>query len=514
MAAERLSMRKLRELFRLRYEAKLTTRSIATSLGIGNGTVCDYLGRARVAKLPWPLPPELDDDAALTALLFPEDAKAQAERPEPDWARVHAELKRKGVTKLLLWQEYLEAVPGGYQYSRFCERYGRWLTTSSVTLRQEHRAGEKCFVDFSGDGVRVVDATTGEVRVAKLFVAVLGASNLTYVEPVFSEDVPTWVGCHVRAFEYFGGVSELVVPDNLKAGVTRAHRYEPDLNPTYADLARHYGFAILPARPRRPRDKAKVEVGVLLAERWILAALRHRHFTALTEVHEAVKPLLEKLNARLMRKLGKSRRELFDQVERTTLRALPARPYELAFWKKARVNIDYHVELEGHWYSVPYTLVGKPVDVRHTEACVEVFLGGRRVASHVRSQQKGRFTTQAEHMPASHRQHAEWTPSRLIRWAEGVGPSCAKLVEELMTKRPHPQQGFRSALGVLRLADEKKYGKPRVEKACARALRHRAVGYKSVLAILQHRLEDVDETTADKGALPEHENVRGAHYYH
>ncbi|MFP2923894.1 IS21 family transposase [Pyxidicoccus sp. 3LG] len=507
-------MRKLRELFRLRFEAKLTTRSIAASLGIGNGTVCDYLGRARVAKLTWPLPPELDDDAALTALLFPEDAKVLAERPEPDWARVHAELKKKGVTKLLLWQEYLEAVPGGYQYSRFCERYGRWLAASSVTLRQEHRAGEKCFVDFSGDGVQVVDAVTGEARVAKLFVAVLGASNLTYVEPVFSEDVPTWVGCHVRAFEYFGGVSELVVPDNLKAGVTRAHRYEPDLNPTYADLARHYGFAILPARPRRPRDKAKVEVGVLLAERWILAALRHRHFTSLAQVQQAVKPLLEKLNTRPMRKLGKSRWELFEQVEKSSLRALPARPYELAFWKKARVNIDYHVELEGHWYSVPYMLVGKPVELRHTESCIEVFLGGRRVASHVRSVEKGRFTTLPEHMPASHRQHAEWTPSRLIHWAEGVGPSCAKLVEELMTKRPHPQQGFRSALGVLRLADEKRYGKPRVEKACARALRHRAISYKSVVAILQHRLEDADEKTAEKGALPEHENVRGAHYYH
>lgn len=480
MAAQRLSMRKLRELFRLRFEAKLTTRAIATSLSIGNGTVCDYLGRARVAKLPWPLPAELDDDAALTALLFPEDAKAQAERPEPDWARVHAELKRKGVTKLLLWQEYLEAVPGGYQYSRFCERYRRWLAASSVTLRQEHRVGEKCFVDFSGDGVRVVDAATNEVRVAKLFVAVLGASNLTYVEPVFSEDVATWVGCHVRTFEYFGGVTELVVPDNLKAGVTQAHRYEPDVNPTYADLARHYGFAVVPARPRRPRDKAKVEVGVLLAERWILAALRHRHFTSLAQVREAVKPLLEKLNTRPMRKLGKSRWELFEQVERVTLRALPTRPYELAFWKKARVNIDYHVELEGHWYSVPYTLVGKPVEMRHTEGCVEVFLGGRRVASHVRGLEKGRFTTQPEHMPASHRQHVEWTPSRLIRWAEGVGPSCAKLVEELMTSRPHPQQGLRSALGVLRLADEKRHGKPRVEKACARALRHRAVSYKSV----------------------------------
>jgi transposase len=508
-------MRKLREVLRLKYERKLSGRDIARALGIGKGTVSRYLYRAQAAKLTtWPLPPELDEDAALTALLFPDEGKAVVGRPEPDWAHVHTELKRKGVTKLLLWQEYREGCPDGYQYSQFCERYARWLQVTSLTLRQEHRAGEKCFVDFSGDGVPVVDAVTGEVRTAKLFVAVLGASNLTYVEPVFSEDVATWVGCHVRAFEYFGGVTEVVVPDNLKAGVTRAHRYEPDLNPTYADLAGHYGFAIVPARPRKPRDKAKVEVGVLLAERWILAALRHRRFTSLAEVHEAVRPLLEKLNARPMRKLGKSRRELFEQVEKATLRALPARPYQLAFWKKARVNIDYHVELEGHWYSVPYSLVGKSVDVRHTEACVEVFLAGRRVASHVRSLEKGRFTTQPEHMPASHRQHAEWTPSRLIRWAEGVGPSCAKLVEELMTKRPHPQQGFRSALGVLRLADEKRYGKARVEKACARALRHRAVGYKSVVAILQHHLEDADEKTADKGPLPEHENVRGAHYYH
>ncbi len=251
-----------------------------------------------------------------------------------------------------------------------------------------------------------------------------------------------------------------------------------------------------------------------LAERWILAALRHRHFTSLAEVSEAVKPLLEKLNARPMRKLGKSRRELFEEVERAALKPLPSRPYELAFWKKARVNIDYHVELEGHGYSVPYQLVGKEVELRHTEACVEVFLGGRRVASHVRSQQRGRFTTQAEHMPASHRQHAQWTPSRVVQWAQSMGPACAQLVEELMKRRPHPQQGFRSALGIIRLADKEKYGTQRVEKACARALRHRAISYKSVAAILQHRLEEADEAREQKGPLPEHQNVRGANYYH
>jgi transposase len=514
MTAERLSMRKLRELFRLRFEAKLPTRAIAASLNMGNGTVCDYLGRARVAKLPWPLPPELDDDEALAARLFPNEGKAIAERPEPDWALVHAELKRKGVTKLLLWQEYLESHPNGYQYSRFCERYGRWLARVTVTMRQEHRAGEKGFVDFSGDGVEVIDGVTGEVRLAKLFVAVLGASSLTYAEPAFSEDLASWVGGHVRAFEYFGGVPELVVPDNLKAGVTQAHRWEPEENPTNSDLARHYGFAILPARPRRPRDKAKVEAAVLVAERWILAVLRHRRFSSLAQVAEAVRPLVDTLNARPMRKLGKSRRELFEQVERAALKPLPSRPYELAFWKKARVNIDYHVELEGHWYSVPYQHVGQQVELRFTESCVEVFLASRRVASHVRSMLKGRFTTLAEHMPASHRQYAEWTPSRIIQWAEKVGPSCALLVEQLMKSRPHPQQGFRSAMGIIRLAEREKYGPQRVEKACARALRHRAISYKSVAAILQHHLEEAPQAPEVKGCLPEHENVRGARYYH
>ncbi len=451
MAAERLSMRKLRELLRLRFEAKLSTRAIAANLNMGNGTVCDYLVRARAAKLPWPLPPELDDDEALAARLFPTEGKAVAERPEPDWVCIYAELKKKGVTKLLLWQEYLETHPEGYRYSRFCKRYEQWLSRVNVTMRQEHRAGEKSFVDFSGDGVEVVDAVTGEVRTAKLFVAVLGASSLTYVEPIFSEELTTWVGCHVRALEYFGGVPELVVPDNLKAGVTRAHRYEPEENPTYAELARHYAFAILPARPAKPRDKAKVESAVLVAQRWILAVLRHRRFSSLAQMSEVVRPLVKKLNTRPMRKLGKSRRELFEQVERGAFKPLPERTYELANWKKARVNIDYHVELDGHWYSVPYEYVGQKVELRYTESSVEVLLDSRRLTCHVRSSLKGRFTTLAEHKPAAHRQHAERTPSRVIQWAGKVGPSCMQWVEQLIKSRPHLQQGFRPALGIIRL---------------------------------------------------------------
>ncbi|QDE67336.1 IS21 family transposase [Myxococcus xanthus] len=512
MAQERLAVRKLREVLRLRFASKLSTRNIATSLGIGNGTVCEYLGRARIAGVGgWPLPAELDDDGALTALFFPDEGKAIAHRPEPDWAQVHRELKRKGVTKLLLWEEYLAANPGGYQYSQFCERYGRWQSVLGVTMRQEHRAGEKLFVDFSGDGVEVVDGDSGEVRVAKLFVATLGASSYTYVEPVYSEGLATWVGCHVRAMAFFGGVPELVVPDNLKSGVTRAHRYEPEENPTYANLARHYGFAILPARPRRPRDKAKVEAAVLVAERWILAVLRNRRFSGLHEVREAIRPLLEKLNERPMRHVGRSRRQLYEELEKPVLKALPVHAYELAFWKKARVHPDYHVEVEGHLYSVPYSLAHKQVEARYTEGSVEVFLGGRRVASHVRKHAKG-YTTLKEHMPTSHRAHAEWTPERLLTWAEKTGPSTAALVQGLMERKPHPEQGFRGALGVMRLKD--KYGEARLEKACARAVRHRAYSYKSVAAILQHHLEDAREEREEKPPLPAHENVRGPHYYH
>ena len=334
MSAERLPMRKLREILRLKLEAGLSGRAIARSCGLSSSTISEYLGRVAVAKLTWPLPPELDDDAALTRLLFPQEASPLRKRPEPDWIRVHQELRRKHVTKLLLWQEYREQQPRGYEYSQFCDRFSRWAATSAVTMRQIHRAGEKMFVDFSGDGIDIVDPQTGECHLAKLFVAVLGASNLTYVEPALSEDLPTWIGCHVRAFAFFGGVSEITVPDNLRSGVKRADYYDPELNPTYAEMGRHYDTVIIPARSRKPRDKAKVEQGVLLAERWILAVLRNRIFHSLEELRDAIKPLLERLNNRPMQKLKKSRRELFDAVERSALRPLPATPYEFATWTK------------------------------------------------------------------------------------------------------------------------------------------------------------------------------------
>jgi transposase len=512
MAAERLPVRKLREIIRLKLEMGLSGRAIARSCNISPGTVSGYLARIAMAKLSWPLPPALDDDVALERLLFPTEGKAVPSRPEPDWAWIHQELQKRHVTKLLLWQEYREAQPDGYQFSRFCDLYREWARPLSATMRQVHRAGEKTFFDFSGDGIDVVDPSTGECRKAVLFVAVLGASNLTYVEPVFHQDLSTWIVCHVRAFEYFGGGTEIWVPDNLKAGVNKAHRYDPELNPTYAELARHYDAAILPARPRRPRDKAKVEAAVLIAERWILAVLRNRTFYSLDELRDAVDALMEKLNDRPMRRLKKSRRQLFAEIERGALKPLPAKRFEFAAWARPTVAPNYHVEYEDHFYSVPYQLLGEKLDLRATDTTVEIFQRGTRITSHLRSYVKHEYTTKNEHMPRSHRDHAEWTPQRIIAWAKTVGPQTAALVEGIMAARKHPEHGFNRCLGILSL--RKQYADERIERACARALRYRALTYKSVAAILKNNL-DREELPKDEPQqpLPLHGNVRGRTYY-
>lgn len=513
MAAERLTMRQIREVLRLKWELGYSDRQAARACGVSRPVIKAYLARAVAAGLQWPLPEELDDPALERRLFPPPPAGAPRARPLPDFAEMHQELRRKGVTLMLLWEEYKATHDEGLQYSQYCEHYRRWAARIKPSMRQVHRAGERCFVDYAGQTVAVIDPRTGEIRTAQVFVAVLGASHYCYAEATWSQSLADWIGSHVRAFRYFGGVTELLVPDNLASGVTRAHRYEPTLNPTYRDLARHYGTAILPARVRKPRDKAKVETAVQLVERWILARLRHRQFFSLAELNVEIARLLEDLNTRPLRVLPGTRRSQFEQLDRPALRPLPATPYVFAEWTVARVHIDYHVAVDGHYYSVPYPLIGQQLEVRLTAHSIEVFRRGQRVAAHVRSREKGRHTTVAEHMPLAHREYAHWTPTRLIAWAAKAGPATARLVETLMARRAHPQQAFRACLGVMRLG--KTYGDTRLEAACLRALQIGAHNCRSLESILRRGLDQQAlPLTPPATPSPEHDNVRGPGYYH
>lgn len=516
MPAERVSMRRVREILRLKYEAGASDRAIARSVGVARSTARLCLDRVAAAGLGWPLPETLTD-GALEALLFAGAGAmaGQRRKVEPDWAEVHRELRRPGVTLMLLWEEHRVAHPGGYQYSRWCELYRAWEGRLSPTMRQVHPAGERLFVDFAGQTVEVIEPATGEVRTAQVFVAVLGASNYTYAEAVWSQSLPDWIGAHVRALEFLGGVPRQVVPDNLRSGVLRANWYEPGLNPTYQDLAAHYGTAILPARVRRPRDKAKVEAGVLVVERWILARLRHQHFASLPALNAAIAELLESLNTRPMRRLGVSRRQLFEELDRPALAGLPVEPFVYAEWRIRRVGLDYHVDVDGHYYSVPHRLLREQVEARVTARTVELFHRGERVAVHGRSGLRGRHTTLAEHMPQAHRRHAEWTIERIGREAAAIGPATAALTALILESRPHPEQGFRACLGILRLL--RTYGRDRLEAACARGLDIGARSYGSIASILQHGLDRQPAPRPARGSeeLPLlHPNIRGSRYYH
>lgn len=513
MPAKRLSMRKIREILQLRWGESKSLRSTARSVRASPTTISDCMGRAKLAGLSWPLPEELDD-AALEALLYPAQPPSVQPRVVPDWNHVFRELRRKSVTLQLLWYEYKEVHPeDGYQYSQFCDLYRCFRGQLNVAMRQEHRAGEKAFVDFSGDGFNIVDPQTGEVSKGELFVATLGASSYTYAEVLPSQELRCWIASHVHAYEYFEGVPEITVPDNPKTAVLRACWYDPDLNPTYREMGRHYKTAIIPARPRKPKDKAKVENAVLVAQRWILAALRNHTFFSIEQANEAVWAKLEELNDRKFQKLDCSRRELWETVDRPALRALPTTRYTFATWCSPRVNIDYHVELDKHYYSVPYTLVHKKMEARLTATTVEVFFKGKRVASHARSYFAGKHTTLREHMPPAHRRWAEWTPERIRDWAAEVGPATARLATRIMESRPHPQQGFRACLGLIRLA--KVYSNERMEAASTRALTVGAYSYSTVESILKRGLDRQTLLQTNEPDTPvEHENVRGPDYYH
>lgn len=505
-------MRRIRDVMRLKHAHGLSERQIAASLSLGKGTVGAYLGRARKAGLGWPLPPTLSDDD-LELLLFPAAPSVpDHERPVPDWASVDRELRRPGVTRALLWEEYRAAHPLGFGYAWFCQHYEAWRGRVRPTMRQSHVGGEKVFVDFAGDTIDVIDPASGEVRAMKLFVAAMGASNYTYAEAVATEGLEDWIGAHVRMFAFLGGVPKVVVPDNLKSAVLKADRYDPGLNRTYAEMAEHYGTAILPARPRKPRDKAKVEVAVQVAQRWILARLRNRRFFSLAELNAAIRLLRDELNMRQMRGYGASRADLFATLDRPHLQPLPATPYAFARWKRARVAPDYHVEMDSSWYSVPFGLIRQEVDVRVCGEIVEIFHKGQRVASHLRCKGRRSHVTLPDHMPSAHRRHAEWTPARMLAQAAKLGPSVTAFCEAVMADRPHPEQGFRTCMGVLALV--RSYDAARLDAACRRGLAIRARSVASIRSILKNGLDRsfFEERPEDRPL--NHANIRGQGYYH
>jgi len=503
-------MRKTKEVLRLHFGLGMTRRDIARSLGISHSTVGDVIRRAKALGLSWPLPEDLCE-ADLERRMYTQRNAPRFARAPIDMQWVHRELARKGVTLQLLWFEYKQEHPDGYQYSQFCQHYHDWCRKLDLVMRQSHRAGEKMFVDFAGQTVPVANPQTGEIKPAYIFVAVLGASNYTFAEATPGQDLFSWITAHCHALEFFGGVPEIIVPDNPKAGVSRACRYEPDLNPTYQEMACHYGTVVIPARPRKPRDKAKVEVGVQVVERWILAALRNRTFFSLAELNRAIAKLLDRLNERPFRKLAGSRRQLFDTLDRPALKPLPAQPYEFAQWRKLRVNIDYHVEIEDNYYSVPHQLVRQEVEARITASLVEIFHKGQRVASHARAFGQGKYLTEERHMPLAHRQHLEWSPSRIMDWAGTVGPYTRELVKTVLQTRPHPEQGYRTSLGIIRLG--RYYPPERLEAAAKKALACHALSYRSLKSILEKGLDRLPEAEPITVPTLHHQNLRGPAYY-
>ncbi|OGV63206.1 MAG: integrase [Lentisphaerae bacterium RIFOXYC12_FULL_60_16] len=515
MSKQRLSMRKLTEILRLK-AAGLSARQIAHSCGVARSTVAEQLRRMEAAGIQWPLDPELTEEA-LEGQLSGTDRpvrKRDEARPLADWRTIHKELAQKGVTLKLLWQEYRQAQPNGYRYSQFCEHYSRWAGSLDVSLRQTYRAGERLFVDYAGLTMPVHEPERGLIHEAQVFVAALGASHYLYAEATRSQQLPDWIEAHIHTYEYLQGVPEITTSDNLKSGVARACRYDPDINPTYQDMAQHYGTAIIPTRPRHPRDNAKGESGVQVVEREVLAPLRHQTFCSLVELNQAIRLRLDVVNRRPMQKLESSRHDLFAELDRPALKPLPPTRYEYAEFRKARVNIDYHIEVMGHYYSVPYELKGQQLDVRLSVRMVEVLLRGRRVAAHRRDDRRGRHTTDPSHMPRAHREYLSWTPSRIIHWAGTIGPNCARAVQQIIESRTHPEQGYRAALGIIRLS--KSYEASRVDAACRRAMALDICRFQSIQSMLKHgkdREALSAETPVDTACRAYHQNVRGAHYY-
>lgn len=511
-AKRELSMRQLRYLLRLHHDG-VSAREIGRRLGVARSTIQDNLKRAVAAGLAWPLADDITDEALEHRLFGRAGAPTgQRRRVEPNWANLVRELKRPGVTMMILWEEYREVHPEGYGYSRFCDLLREFERRLTPVMRQHHVAGEKAFVDYSGKRIAITDPATGEIRDAEIFVGVLGASNLTYAEATWTQQLADWTGAHVRMFRFFGGLPKLLVPDNLKSGVNKASFYDPEINRTYGAMAAHYSVGILPARPRMPRDKAKVEAGVRFAQTYILGRLRQQTFFSLAECNEAIALVMRRMNERPMRKLGVSRRELFEKIERGALNALPADDWEFAEWRRARVGLDYHIEAHDFFYSVPHTLIRAEVDVRITARTVEIFHRGRRVGVHPRRYMGRKHGTDPDHMPSSHRRYADWTPDRFRRWAGKIGPNTEGLISAVLASRPHPEQGFRTCLGILR--SYRGLDAARVEAISARAVELGILNCRGIAALLARKPDNAAAKEGSRTTLFDHANLRGPGYYH
>ena len=506
-----ISMNKISEILRLRYKLNCSYKEISHGLNVSKSTVSEYLQRAKAAGINWPLPEEMTEQE-LYKLLFLPTQSSKKERPLPNWDEVCQELRRKGVTLLLLWREYKDKYPNGLGYTQFCTRYRAHVKQISPVMKQVHKAGEKTFVDYAGMTVPWLDPTTGEIHEAEIFVGSLGASQYTFAEATASQQLHDWIGSHIRMWAYFGGVSKITVPDNLKSGVTKSHRYDPDINRNYQHVGEHYGFAIVPARPGAPKDKAKVENAVGCIERQVLAPLRDMTFTSVAEINMAIKPLLEKFNAQKFQKMDASRKQLFEEIDKPALQPLPQYAYEYATWKKAKVNIDYHFVFENHYYSVPYKFIHQEIEVRATSQIVECFYHGKRIAAHKRNRNKYQHTTVQEHMPKAHQEQGKWTPKRLLHWANKIGLHTEDFIQKMIESKPFPEQSFRSCLGLLRLS--KGYGNDRLEAACKKGLEVGAYRYQHIESILKNRLDSTHEhQNHQTPVINSHKNIRGSNYY-
>jgi transposase len=508
MAQRILTLRKIKEILRMKWVLGLSDRQVAASLRIAHSTVGEYLKRAEQAGLDWEQA-QMQEEAELKARLFPPKRFGTQRRPEPDWEQIAKELRQKGVTRMLLWKEYLEEYPDGYGYSQFCERFRLWAGGQEApVMRKPKKVGEEVQVDYAGLTMPIIDPHSGEIMQAEIFVGVLGASGLIYAEAQDSQALPNWICAHVRMFEFFGGVPRIIRSDNLKAGVSKANLYEPDLNPTYHELAVHYGTAVIPARAAKPRDKGLAENAVQQVERWVLAPLRKQRFFSVDELNQAMRPNLAWLNDRQLTGQTQSRRELFKQIEKDALQPLPDYRFEYLEIKQAKVHIDYHVNFKKHNYSVPHQYTRKTVLVRASERLVEIYYQDKRIACHVRCDRQG-YSTEKEHMPANHRWVQGWSPERFAQWARQIGPQAEALIQEVLASRRHPEQAYRSCLGILKLANAVS---PQVfEATCGLALESGSTSYKAVKRILETKKDALEASSQPEPIA--HEHIRGQNYY-